>query len=157
MGIRWKMHDTVCTYWPQTFPPISPGGVNWDDPLFSERGGLQEQAGTQPPIVMRLTVTNDVTSARIYKPSFREKKTQNAHFQSYRKRAFWAYFRENWVNKFGHRLESGIYFLIQPGWPLSYDVTALAFFYDVRNNAGRYFCYFVWWNETGLVYHESWR
>ncbi len=39
--------------------------------------------------------------ARIYRPSFREKKPKTLVF-SHRKRAFWACFHENWVYKFGN-------------------------------------------------------
>jgi hypothetical protein len=41
------------------------------------------------------------TSARIYRPSFRENKLKTLAF-SHRKRAFWACFGENWVFKLGH-------------------------------------------------------
>jgi hypothetical protein len=40
--------------------------------------------------------------ARIYRPSFHEKKPQTLVF-SHTKRAFWACFRENWVYNFGLR------------------------------------------------------
>jgi hypothetical protein len=44
---------------------------------------------------------NEETSARIYRPSFRENKPKPLVFFDC-KRAFWACFRENWIYKFGH-------------------------------------------------------
>ncbi len=41
------------------------------------------------------------TSARNYRPSFRENKPRTLVLHDW-KRAFWACFRENWVYKFGH-------------------------------------------------------
>ncbi len=41
------------------------------------------------------------TCTRIYRPSFLKNKPKTLVF-SHKKRAFWACFRENWVDKFGH-------------------------------------------------------
>ncbi len=45
------------------------------------------------------------SSARIYRPSFRENKPKSLVF-NHRKRAFWTCFRENFVYKFGYRYAS---------------------------------------------------
>ncbi len=42
-----------------------------------------------------------IAIARFFRPSFRENKLKPLVFYDW-KRAFWAYFRENWVYKFVH-------------------------------------------------------
>jgi hypothetical protein len=52
-------------------------------------------------IIISIKNMSNKTGARIYEPSFRENKPKTLVF-SHRKRVFWAFFRENWVYKFGH-------------------------------------------------------
>jgi hypothetical protein len=63
--------------------------AEWGNPRFVVKG-------SEPEV--------NYTRARNYRPSFRENKPNTLVLYDW-KRSFWACFRENWVYKFGHRLE----------------------------------------------------